>query len=86
VKSGSGGVQVFDLVDLMLREYLNEINSKVYTTTDPAYAQNGGRLMGLGDRVTTDLFLPDGVWSLWNRGQPILLEDGKLPDKNIYGT
>ena len=30
--------------------------------------------------------MTDGVWSLWNRGEPIALETGRLTDKNIYGT
>ena len=42
--------------------------------------------MGLFERVSDDLFLPDGVYSLWSRDQPNPVEDGKAPGKNLYGT
>ena len=62
---------MLDLEGIILQSYLNRIHTTVYTSNDGNYASNGGLLMGLGDRVTTDLFLPNGTWSLWNRGKAI---------------
>lgn len=79
------GVKVFDLEGIILREYLNRIHSFVYTDSTN-YAGNGGRIMGLGDQVSSDLFLADGIYSLWTRDEPSPVQDGKLPGKNLYGV
>ena len=42
--------------------------------------------MGLADQVSGDLFLKDGVYSLWNRDEPDPVERGTLPGANAYGT
>jgi hypothetical protein len=81
----TSGVKVFDLEGIILREYLNRIHSNVYTAPTN-YAGNGGRIMGLGDQVSSDLFLKDGIYSLWTRDEPSPVEDGKLPGKNLYGV
>ena len=88
VRNGVNGSKVFDLIDLVMKDHYNLIHSKVYTTGDEAYSVNGGKLMGLGDRVSEDLFLQDGVWSMWNKGTDVgtELDSGKLPGKNIYGS
>ena len=45
-----------------------------------------GNIMGLGDQVAGDLFLGDGIYSLWTRDIPSPVQDGKLPGKNLYGV
>lgn len=42
--------------------------------------------MGLAERIVYDLFLPDGIYSLWTRDTASPTEDGKLPGKNMYGV
>lgn len=42
--------------------------------------------MGLGDQVGNDLFLNDGVYSLWARDKGDPVQDGKMPGKNMYGV
>lgn len=42
--------------------------------------------MGLSEQFSNNLFLPDGVYSLWSRDQPDPVQDGKAPGKNMYGT
>ena len=43
-------------------------------------------IMGLGERISGNLFYPDGVYSMWNRDAPSPVEDGTAPGNNFYGT
>jgi len=43
-------------------------------------------IMGLFERVSSDLFLPDGVYSLWSLDTANPVETGKQPGNNLYGT
>jgi hypothetical protein len=40
----------------------------------------------LTERTSSNLFLPDGVYSLWSRDIPNPEETGKAPGNNLYGT
>jgi len=42
--------------------------------------------MGLAERTSNDLFIKDGVISLWSRDEPNPVETGKLPASNAYGV
>jgi hypothetical protein len=42
--------------------------------------------MGLSERVSNDLFLESGVYSLWSRDAADPVETGKSPGNNMYGT
>jgi len=42
--------------------------------------------MGLSEQVSTDLFLDDGVYSLWSRDATNPPQTGTLPGQNMYGT
>lgn len=42
--------------------------------------------MGLGERVSSDLFYDDGVYSIWNRDAGTPPDNGRPPGKNVYGT
>lgn len=77
--------EVYELSSIILVDYLNVIKgtAKTYTGGDPT---NFKGIMGLAERVVDDLFLPDGIYSLWARDINSPAEDGKLPGKNLYGT
>jgi hypothetical protein len=79
VKNEAGTI-IWELDGMVLAEYYNYISAKVYT-------EKGSKgIMGLFERVSNDLFLPDGVYSLWSRDIPNPVENGKPPGKNLYGT
>lgn len=42
--------------------------------------------MGLSDQVRNDIFLEDGVYTLWNRNSKGPKADGILPGKNMWGS
>jgi lysosomal alpha-glucosidase len=42
--------------------------------------------LGLAERTSNDLFLGDGVYSLWTRDEPNPIENGELPGNNNYGV
>lgn len=49
-------------------------------------AENFTGILGLGEKVQSDIFLKDGVYSLWNRDAQMPFETGKTPGNNVYGT
>lgn len=54
-----------------------------------AFSQNGTNfhgIAGLAERTSNELFLEDGVYSLWARDAPNPVENGELPGANIYGV
>jgi alpha-glucosidase (family GH31 glycosyl hydrolase) len=75
------GVTVFSLNGMVLSDYMNFIN--VTVNTDKEFRTG---VIGLTDRVSSDLFLADGVYSLWSRDIPDPIETGKSPGNNMYGT
>lgn len=80
IKNSAGAV-IYKLEGMVLSEYFNYIDSTVYT--DWAFKTG---IMGLQEKVSNNLFLDDGVYSLWARDNGEAIEDGKAPGKNIYGT
>ena len=42
--------------------------------------------MGLGEKAMTNLFIPDGVYSMWSLDKTNPIETGKVPGNNFYGT
>ena len=80
VKNGNG-TDVYKLDGMLLSEYFNYIKAEALTSQSP---YNG--IMGLSEQFSNNLFLQDGVYSLWSRDQPDPIEDGKAPGKNMYGT
>jgi len=74
------GVVVFTFNGMVLTEYLNYMSVTVNTDKD---FRTG--VLGLTERVSGDLFLNDGVYSLWARDQPDPVETGKSPGNNMYG-
>ena len=43
-------------------------------------------IWGLGDNYSKSIFIPDGIYSQFNRDQPDPLMTSKLPASNTYGT
>lgn len=84
VMSDASGTKtkIFSLGAVMLGDYLNLINSVAYTATGDSFRG----IMGLAERTVADLFLPDGVYSLWSRDIPNPVERGTLPGANMYGV
>lgn len=76
---------VYELSSIILMDYLNVIKGTAKTYSDGNEANHKG-IMGLAERVVSDLFLPDGIYSLWARDTASPIENGKLPSKNMYGT
>ena len=60
------------------------IDTTAMTYADTPESYKG--VMGLSEQVSSDLFLPDGVFSLWSRDQPDPVQTGKFPSSNMYGT
>ena len=56
-----------------------------YYKRHTALIESTGHLFGLGERVG-DLFLEEGVYTIWNRDEPSPIENSQRPGNNIYGT
>jgi alpha-glucosidase (family GH31 glycosyl hydrolase) len=75
------GDDVFTFNGMFLQEYINYMD--VTVQTDSKYRTG---VLGLTERVSTDLFLETGVYSLWARDTADPAETGKAPGNNMYGT
>ena len=64
-----------------LSEYLMTWGAELKTGVDTEFTG----AFGLGERVD-EFMIRDGVYSFWNRDNPNIEENGKLPGKNNYGT
>lgn len=61
--------------------YLNLVDLTVYTNKT-----NFNGVLGLVEQVSDNLFLPDGVYSLWSLDTANPEQTGKYPGSNMYGT
>ena len=75
------GVTVFTLNGMFIQEYINYLD--VTVNTDSKFRTG---ILGLTERVSDDLFLDTGVYSLWARDTADPAETGKAPGNNMYGT
>lgn len=84
VSSDAAGAKtkIFSLGAVMLGDYFNLINSMAHTDK----GDNFQGIMGLAERTVDNLFLPDGVYSLWSRDDANPVEHGTLPAANLYGV
>ena len=79
IKNAAGN-NVFTLNGMVLSKYLNFMDTTAIT-------KKGSKgVMGLFERVASDLFLPDGVFSLWSLDTANPVETAKPPGNNLYGT
>lgn len=81
VVNSRNGSPVWTLNGMQLGEHINVIDAKAHTTPTDFRG-----VLGLAEEVSTDLFLKDGVYSLWARDQPDPVQTGALPATNMYGT
>jgi hypothetical protein len=80
------GRSIFTLSSAMsFGEYINVIQGKAH-----AYVGTDGigfkGMMGLSQQTTSDLFLDDGMYSLWSRDPVDPQETVRNPDQNAYST
>ena len=62
IKNPTSAVDVYTLTsDMQFGEYINIVNGKAHTK-----AGSKG-IMGIFEQTSSDLFLADGVYSLWSR-------------------
>lgn len=71
---------MYKLNGMQLGELYNYIDASFYTS-DPSKG-----LIGLFEQVSSNLYLKDGIYSLWSRDQPDPAQTGGLPSSNMYGT
>lgn len=70
IKNDAGAI-VFTLNGMFLQDYINYMD--VTVNTDSAFRTG---ILGLTERVSTDLFLESGVYSLWSRDTADPVETG----------
>lgn len=75
------GNNLYSLNGLYLAKYINIIDANL---TVNATGFNG--VMGLFEQTSSNLFLKDGIYSLWARDTANPEQTGKLPGQNLYGT
>jgi alpha-glucosidase len=65
-------------------EYINVINGVAHTygTTEQTFKG----IMGLTEQTSNNLFLPDGVFSLWSLDTANPKQSTTAPGSNMYGT
>ena len=73
-------VPVFQLTGFALTEYFNLRVGQVYTLA------NSPGILGLGEQVTDDIYVKDGVYGFWSRDVGDPKSTSKLPTTNMYGT
>ena len=76
IKSPNGD-SVVDITSMILDQQLNYYEMTLYAQTD---------IIGIGERVQSSLFYPDGVYTMWNMDRGMPFENGKPPGTNTYGT
>ena len=67
--------------NMQLGEFYNTFRGTAHTRKT-----NFKGLMGLAEQTTSDLFLKDGIYSLWSLDTANPVETGKAPGNNMYGT
>ena len=82
IKSGASGVEVFNLQGLILDSYLNKMVNQLKVKGDADFQG----VMGLAESVSSELFLKDGIYSLWSHDIPSPVQQAKLPAANLYGS
>ena len=81
VKNQETGVDFYELTGFFLDPLFG-----MQAATVMQDKNNFHGIMGLSDQVRDNLFLQDGIYTLWNRNANSPQADGKLPGKNMYGS
>lgn len=79
--SNSAQAQVYRIEGFQLTEYFNYIEASALTSSYPYQG-----VMGLSEQISDQLFLKDGVYSLWAMDQSDPIQDQKPPGKNMYNV
>ena len=77
---------VYEIQNIILKDHLNVFRTGVYTRYQDEKQPYGRKIMGLAEQVSADLYLNDGVYSLWANGAADPVQTGTLPGNNMYGT
>lgn len=72
----------FSITGMILDQHFNLISTSLNSTK----ADNFMGIFGLGERISSNIFYEDGVYSMWSRDIPSPEETGHTPGNNIYGT
>jgi len=80
INVNDGATNVYTLNGFVLDQFLNYIDGTAHVSD----ASVG--LIGLFEQVSNDLFLKDGIYSLWAKDTADPPQTGKLPGQNMYGT
>jgi hypothetical protein len=75
------GNDLWTLNGMYLTEYLNQMD---FTLNVNSSGLTG--VIGLFEQTSSDLFLKNGVYSLWARDEDDPVSTGKMPGTNFYGT
>ena len=75
-------VTLWQLNSFIQDDYINTIDAQIFLSS----GDNFKGIMGLAERTSNELFLGDGVYSLWSRDEPNPVEFGRLPASNNYGV
>merc|ERR1740117_652764 len=76
----SGGQTVYSLGGFILDQYFNYIEATAFT------APRSKGILGLFERTGDELFLGDGVYSLWSRDTANPVETRTAPGQQEYGS
>jgi len=76
------GIIIYEINSIVLDKHLNVIDG----TATLSLNSNSEGIIGLGERISDDLFLDSGVYSMWSRDTADPPEDGQLPANNLYGS
>lgn len=71
----------YTLNGFQIDELFNHIDQTVHT--DKNHFKG---VLGIFEQVSSDLYLQDGIYSLWARDQPDPAQTKTLPSSNMYGT
>ena len=77
----SAKVPTYRIDGFQLTEYFNYIEASALTDST-----NYQGVMGLSEQISDQLFLKDGVYSLWAMDQSDPIQDQKPPGKNMYNV
>lgn len=80
--AGKEAVDVWSLNAVVQEAFLNMMSTTVHSKAGDGF--HG--IMGLAERTSNELFIADGVYSLWSRDDANPVETGSLPASNAYGV
>lgn len=80
--SNTSTQEFFGLDGFAFDDYINWANTHVVTEANDSFRG----IFGLGQRANADFFYGDGVYSIYSRSKPAVVEKADLPGGNWYGA